>query len=68
MNVWDVLAQGCAPGKSIRTTLLGDVPYVEVDGKLQSVIPPRLQSEAKRRGFTIEAAFWRDSSYLVRRE
>ena len=69
MNIWKVL-QGQAiehNGKTIETTLLGEVLPIKTDsGELTGFIPPALQEEAKQYGLIIEAALWKEGRYVLR--
>jgi len=54
-------------GMSFRTTLLGRVTPVRGQaGKYLGVIPAKLYIEAKRHGFEIISANYKDNSYMLK--
>ena len=54
------------PGETFETTLLGQVPYWINNGVAEGIVDPSLQRIAMNHGFVIEAAFPRESKYLLR--
>lgn len=68
MSVWEIFKRHVANdihGLPFRTSLLGNPPYVERDGRLTGVIPDDLQNEARANGFQVLAAFFREGQYLL---
>lgn len=72
MDIWEEFREYCwvanlLPGMCFETTLLGKVLWVELDtGECTGLIPKDLQKEAKRNGFLIEAALYKENKYVLR--
>ncbi len=70
VNTWDIFKKETAdylPGETFTTSLLGPVRCGLKDGKWLGVIPPELQREANRHGFTVEGAIYKDGVYVLKK-
>ena len=69
MDIWKILVDYGKDrnGKSFKTNQLGTVNYKKSEGgELTGVIPMDLQAEANKHGIVIEAALFKEGTYLLR--
>ena len=67
-EVWSLI-KGCTAdevvGRQVTTSLLGDVNAHMVRGRLVSIIPYNLTTEARRHGFRIFGASVQEGTYTL---